>query len=121
MAEHERRRAVPQWAERERAEDLAWIGENLEIFWQAAQQGYAAHGRGAIGVDTTAQPTGAGHPFGYLTQAQIVHYGGRDEMRMVATYNPAREVVIVLLKPQGRVSSYRVGIPLRSSNRNIPQ
>jgi hypothetical protein len=111
MPERERRPSIPAWAERERTSDLLWIAENLESFWQAAQAGYADQGRGAIGVDTTAAPTVVGHPFGYLTQAQIGEYGGRDEMRMVATYDPTRELVIILLKAQGRVSSYRVGLP----------
>lgn len=68
---------------------------------------------GAVGVDTTACLAGTGHPFGYLTQAQIEQYGGRDEMRTVATYHPAQEMMLVLLKLQGRVRTYRVGIPPR--------
>jgi hypothetical protein len=52
MTERERRR-FPAWAERERTGDLAWIKENLHVFWPVAQQGYEEHGRGAIVVDTT--------------------------------------------------------------------
>jgi len=33
-------RHSPAWAEQERAGDLAWIRENLHIFWPSAQLGY---------------------------------------------------------------------------------
>ena len=49
----ERKQRVPDWAERERGGDLAWIRENLQVFWPLAQRGYQAVGRGAIVVDTT--------------------------------------------------------------------
>jgi hypothetical protein len=107
------------WSEQERTADLRWITANLGTFWQVAQRGFATHGRGAIGVDTTVRAPGGGHPFGYLTQAQIQHYGGHDEVRMVATYHSAQEMVIVLLKPLGRISSYRIGTPPQDSNRTI--
>lgn len=115
MPEREQRR-IPEWAERKRAIDLSWIGENLPQFWEAAHRGYEADGPGALVVDTTIQPTGAGHPFAYVTQEQIQQFGGRDEIRMVAAYDPSWELVIVLLKPQDRISSYRVGIPGQRPN-----
>jgi len=53
-------------AKRERACDLGWTSEHVEVFWPVVQQGYEEHGRGAIIVDTTQRPTGEGHPLGYL-------------------------------------------------------
>lgn len=114
MSEREKRR-LPDWAERERAGDLAWIKENLGVFWTAAQQGYEELGRGAIVVDTTQQPTGEGHPFGYFPEEMVEQSGDEDAQRMVREYDPSWEMVTVLLKTDNRVSIYRVGqIPPRS-------
>ena len=107
----ERDRApFPAWAERERAGDLAWIGENLHVFWPVAQQEYEELGRGAIVVDTTSRPTGEGHPFGYLPQEMVEEHGDEDTLRMVRQYDPTWEMVTVLLKTQDRTSTYRVGV-----------
>lgn len=119
MSEREHRRVIPHWGERERTGDLAWIGENLQGFWEAAQSGYEAEGRGALVVDTIATPVNAGHPFGYVAQAQIRQLGAKDEIRMLATYNPACEMIIILLKPKERMSSYRVGVPGQQSKVKI--
>lgn len=118
MPEYERRRPIPHWAERERLGDLAWIAENLSGFWSRARTAYETEGRGALVVDMTVRPTGGGFPFGYVAQGQIRQFGGQDEMRMVAVYDPSWELVIVLLKPQDRVSSYRLGIPGHLSKAN---
>jgi hypothetical protein len=111
MPEREPKRPIPRWAERERAEDFAWIAENLSGLWMAAKAAYAVHGRGAVVVDTTVRPTGAGHPFGYFSQEQIRQLAGPDEIRMVTEYNASWEVIIVLLKRGERISSYRIGVP----------
>ena len=117
MPKGERRPQFPRWAEQERSSDLAWLVENLPLFWPVAQAGYTEFGRGAIVVDTTLQPTDGGHPFGYFTQAQITEYGGEDEQRMVTEYDPEWELVTVLLKKRERVSSYRIGVPGPASRR----
>jgi hypothetical protein len=109
MSERERGR-FRAWAERERTGDLAWIKENLYVFWPVAQQGYEQHGRGAIVVDTTSRPTGEGHPFGYLPQAMVEQQGDEDTQRMVREYDPAWEMVTVLLKIHERSSTYRLGV-----------
>lgn len=87
MPERDARR-FPSWAERERASDLAWISENVHVFWPVAQQGYEEHRRGAIIVDTTQRPTGEGHPFGYFPQAMVEQTGDEDMQRMVREYDP---------------------------------
>ncbi len=103
-------RRFPDWAEQERAGDLAWIHENVHIFWPAAQLGYETVGRGAIVVDITSRPTGAGHPFGYLDQAAIEQRLPDDTQRLVREYDPSWEFVTALLKSQDRISSYRLGV-----------
>jgi hypothetical protein len=115
MAEREKRE-LPNWGERERAGDLAWIQDNLHIFWPAAQLGFQTVGRGAIVVYTTMQPTGKGHPFGYWDQAAIETVGDEDSQRLVREYDPNNEFVTSLLKTEERVSSYRLRmVPAKAS------
>ena len=104
-------RNIPDWAQRERQGDLGWIAENLDVFSAIASLAFKDEGRGAIVVDVTSQPLpGAGHPFAYFDQEIIEQQDDRDVTRIVAEYDPAQEFVVVLLKPQDRISTYRVGI-----------
>ena len=81
----------------------------MPVLWQAAQRGFGWCGRGALEVDTTAQPVaGQGTPWGYLTLQQIKARGNADEIRMVQHYDPIWEYVIRLRKPKHRVSTYRM-------------
>jgi len=100
---------LPAWARLERRRDLEWIDENVEIFWAAAATAFRESGRGAIVVDTITQPApDAGHPFGYLSQEQLEQDGDDDTKRMLSQYDPSRELVLLLLKPEYRTSSYRI-------------
>ena len=102
---------IPDWALQEREADLGWIAENLDVFSAVASAAFEDEGRGAIVVDTTSQAMpSAGHPFGYFSQEQIEELGDEDTSRMVAEYEPAQEFVVVLLKRDDHVSTYRVGI-----------
>jgi hypothetical protein len=56
---------------------------------------------------------GAGHPFGYFSQERIEELGDEDTNCMVTGYDPAQEFVVVLLKPQDRASTYRLGVVAR--------
>jgi hypothetical protein len=100
---------IPAWVRLERRRDLEWIDENVEIFWMAATSAFELSGRGAIVVDTTTQPApDAGHPFGYLSQEQLEQDGDEDIKRMLLQYNPSQELVLLLLKPEYRTSTYRL-------------
>lgn len=100
---------IPEWAQRERQADLAWIAENLDVFWTAATTAFDEAGRGAIVVDTTVQPIpDVGHPFGYFSQEQVEQQANEDTTRMVTEYDPEHEFVVVLLKRDDRISTYRV-------------
>jgi hypothetical protein len=117
---HPEHKRIPSWAERERSGDLFWIGQNLHVFWPIAQAGYDELGRGANVVGITSRPTGQGHPFGYFRQEVLEEHGDCaasrseaewiDTRRMVAQYDPAWELVTVLLKTHDRTSTYRVGV-----------
>ncbi len=54
---------------------------------------------------------GFGHPLWYLPQMEI-EQNKEDLSRMVNEYEPSWEFVIVVLKPQDRESTYRVGVPV---------
>jgi hypothetical protein len=86
-----------------------WIAENRLSFWPAAQAQFAAHGRGVIVVDTTVQPDpNAGHPMYYIESAQVAQMDDDDTKRLVGEYDPQHEFVVLLLKPEGHTSTYRV-------------
>src|SRR5688572_27059526 len=100
---------LPDWAREERQQDIAWIKENMFILSTAASTAFKAGGRGAIVVDTTSIPVeGMGHPFGYYLQETVEATDDENTKRMVQEYDPRREFVIVLLKPEERTSSYRM-------------
>lgn len=104
-------RSIPSWARRERLHDMAWIGENVHLFWPAAQEQYQEQGRGALVVDTTVRVGERGvHPFTYAPLEVIEEGNDEDLKRLVREYLPEREMVVTLLKPQERMSSYRMEI-----------
>jgi hypothetical protein len=110
--------SLPEWALSERRRDLEWIKENLHIFWPAATATFEEHGPGALVVDTTSRPTGEGNPFGYFSQEMIEQYEDEDINRLVKEYNPSEEFVVVLIKSEERMSSYRVK-PLQRGRRSL--
>ncbi len=111
-------RQIPEWAQRERGRDLEWIGENLHLFWPAAQLGFEKEGRGAIIADTTTQVKvgeGISHPFLYVPLGTLEKFNQDGvlsplDVRLVSEYEPDWEFVTVLLK-RDRESAYRIGIP----------
>ena len=105
------RPSIPDWAERERTGDMSWIAENMHVLWPAAQRSFAAEGRGAIVVDTTTRPTGAGNPFLYVEEEGIERMQDADALRMVRAYDGTWELVTMLIKNERRLSTYRIGIP----------
>ncbi len=109
MSRKKRRRNIPNWAQRQRQSDLAWVAENSHILFPAAVEQYIQHGRGVLVVDCTVVPlAGVGHPFAYFPQALVEQLGDVDAIRMVEEYIPTAEIVVVMLKSQGRVSTYRI-------------
>lgn len=104
---------IPDWAKEERTRDLAWIGENIHVFFPAAQQGFAEVGRGALIADTTTlvvHERGQSHPFAYVPSAEIQKHPWQDAVRILDAYDPSWEFVTILLKGN-RDSVYRIGVP----------
>lgn len=107
------RERIPEWAERERTRDLAWIRENLEVLWSAAERGYQALGKGVLVVDTLTvvrEGERAGNPLFYVPQGAAEDQAWGEVRRMLTEYDPSWELVTVLLKKQ-RESAYRIGVP----------
>lgn len=111
----ERDNPIPDWAARERQADMAWIHDNLGIFWPRAEELFRSHGRGAFVADTTLWMPEGGHPLCYLPQRVFEEDGAGDVLRLVREYRSAGEFVTVLLKGSGRESSYRVRIRRREA------
>jgi hypothetical protein len=96
----------------ERDSDIAWIVENMHVFEPTAQQQFTSQGPGVLVVDTTSQPDPkAGHPMYYVAKDMVEQAGDDDVKRMVGAYDPTHECVIVMLKPDNRVSTYQVQFP----------
>jgi hypothetical protein len=110
MPEGEQKSHFPAWDEQDRRHDMAWINENLHVFWPIAQAAYGLVGRGAIVTDLTVDLKTDGHPFAYCNQGAIESIGDADAMRMVEQYEPDWQFVTVLFKAEGRMSTYRIGV-----------
>lgn len=98
------------------AEAIDRIIENLYVFQPAAAAAYAEQGRGALVVDTTVRPTGAGHPFTYVPQTMFEEGDDEDIRRMVREYNPDEVLVLLMIQPYLRRSTYRVNPTLLDSS-----
>lgn len=96
------------WAQRERWTDLAWIGRHLADLQPVARAAFPEWGRGAVVVDTTTRLAALGYPFAYVGQAAVAQYADLDTEDLLARYDPAEELVVVLLKPERRASAYRM-------------
>lgn len=110
-AEQTPRPVLPEWAQRERWTDLAWLSDRLPLLHPLAGAAFDACGRGALLIDTTRQFPEQGHPYVYLGQGALDTYGAADLERLVTDYAPPLELVVVLLKAEGRRSVYRMQAP----------
>jgi hypothetical protein len=99
---------IPDWAQRERQLDMAWIRQNVLFLLPLAVAAFAAFGRGALAADVAAPATEEGLLLGYLTQDTIETAGNMAMKRIVRTYDPEREFVMVFLKVGNHASTYRV-------------
>ncbi len=98
----------PDRARHEREQDMKKIGENIDLFCLASISGFMNMGRGVLAVDITTGQTVLGRPFSYFPQ-ELIDQGDDEEMkRMVSEYDPKKEFVVVLLKSDHRISTYRV-------------
>ena len=78
------------------------------LFWETAVQGARLIGRGAIVVDVIARPMGERNLFSYFTQPDMERFQNEQIAQFVQDYSPDEEFVIVLLKTENKLSSYRI-------------
>jgi hypothetical protein len=102
-----KKEAYLDWARRV---DLAWIGENRDVFRPAAVDGFATLGRGALVVDLARPLIDGGHPFSYYPQVQIEMQVGATTGQLVHEYDPDQELVVVLFKPDHVICAYRLSL-----------
>jgi hypothetical protein len=110
--------------EHEAAYDKEWIAWNMYLFAPLARAGFEFLGRGAAVVNlaelTIRASADTGHPFTY-TPAASADWSEAEDLRQIAQeqgvqpmlseYDPATELVAVLVKPLGG-PAYRVRLPL---------
>jgi len=91
----------------------------MHVFEPTARAQSATHGPGAIFVDTTMRPDPtAGHPMYYVPKDLVDKAGDVDTQRMVSAYDPATEFVLVMLKPDTKVSTYQIQFPAQQEPGN---
>jgi hypothetical protein len=110
--------------ENEAAYDKEWIAGNTYLFARLARVGHEFLGRGAIVVNlaelTIRASADTGHPFTY-TPATSADWSEAEDLRQIAQeqgvqpmlqeYNPATELVAVLVKPLSGMA-YRIPLPI---------
>lgn len=101
---------LTNWTSKEREVDLAWIAENLHILAPIAQADHHEWGRGLVFVNTDQISEKVECIYGYLTQSVIEEFESEETIQMVTEYDPQKEMVISLVKHQGRGSAYRIAI-----------
>ncbi len=121
MPEGERKSYISPLDEQERLRDMAWLNENLQVFWPLVQTAYQEMGRGAIVADLTVYLEGGGYPIAYCSQEVIVAIGDIDASRMVEQYVPDSQFITMLFKAEGRISTYCIGVHEQSSSLSSPK
>lgn len=106
------RQLIPDEALTETVVDITWIQENLLEFRAVVLEHYALDGEGAVIADTLAPPHAHNpHKMWYLPLEQLLTLDEPEVQALVNKYDPGREMVVVLLKPQNRQRAYRVLLP----------
>lgn len=111
---------IPEWALADRDHDMTWIRENLDVFWYSASMAARQLGRGAIFVDATTKPLGQKNLFTFFLLDEVTRFEDEEINRMIEAYDPEKEFVIVLLKTEGRISSYRMRSQSLDENTPLP-
>ena len=93
----------------DKAADLKLIADNWSVLLPAAERAFEEHGRGMLLVNTTRIENG-GYPFQYVRMAALPG-DNSDCDRMVRTYDPEKEIIISLVRADGRIYSYELGRP----------
>lgn len=93
--------------------ELAWLEENLTIFWPAAHYGYEQEGRGALVFDASVEPLGEESQFNYAPQSVIEESEDEASRRLaafVAEYDPEKQFIAAVIKPELELATYQIEV-----------
>ena len=94
----------------QRASVLQLIRDSWQTLWSGGRKQYRATGRGALIILADKPPaSGKGYPIYWLSEAQLKAAGDADAVRMLAKYDPRKEIVIVVDHGKGGSSVYQIG------------
>ena len=96
--------------EQERQRGLVWIEANRDFFWLVATVASEQTGRGVLLVDMTRNNEQKSLTFGYIPEGALTTIDERQRA-LLHTYNPQREFIISLFKPDGRTLTYLGQMP----------
>ena len=91
--------------------ELTWIRDNLVAFWSTAYAGYYDEGRGAVVIDTTAEPLGEDTPFYYVQQSRFAEQEedvSRQLADLVADYDPRQQFIAVFIRPRAEEREFSI-------------
>ncbi|MBK8903078.1 MAG: hypothetical protein IPM53_17950 [Anaerolineaceae bacterium] len=94
----------------DRKQELGWIEENRALFYTISTVAAEIIGRGLLIVDTTIQRPQGGHPISYRTEGEIE--SNETLEKLLQEYNPHREFIVTVLKPNGQTSTYLETAPI---------
>ena len=109
MAEREPISGQPEHDNSERQREQEWLEENRPFFYTASVVAAEQIGRGALIVDTTTQLPHGGHPMSYRPEGEIEADSALHTL--LQQYDPHREFVVTLLKPEGQTSTHLEAAP----------
>jgi len=95
----------------ETEKDLSWIHHHDSLLSSKACGWFKLVGRGAILVDAAAKPLGDNSLFTYLNQEEFERFADEEVNLALETYIPSEEFVLVMLKLQDLLHTYRIQIP----------
>ena len=85
----------------DKAAEFVWLKENRNAFFLYVRDQFAEQGRGALVIDTTAEPLGEETPFYYASQDKIAEQDDEVSRRLatfVGEYEPEVEFVAVFIR-----------------------
>ena len=100
----------------ETEKDLSWIHNHASLLSSKACGWFKLVGRGAILVDAAAKPLGNGSLFTYFSKDQFERFDDEEIDLALEEYLPHEEFVLVMLKPQDQIDTYRIQLSPEESS-----
>ena len=91
--------------------DVSWIHRHDSLLSSKACGWFKLVGRGAIIIDAAAKPLGDDNLFTYFNRDDFGRFDDKEINLVLETYDPSEEFVLVMLKPQDLLHTYRIKLP----------